>query len=204
MLQIIDLQYFHSINAFKTLIKSKHIVFEQYGRHQKMGFQNRCRIAGANGLLQLTVPLEGGRDQHAVFRDLRICNRERWQRIHWRSIHSAYRRSPWFEFFEDELRILYETKVEYLLDWNLSCFDWVNRALGLNLTYSLSESWQPDPPAGFTDHRNAFRPAGLSTGYPPAPTYPQVFADKHGFIPNLSLPDLVFCTGRKALDYLMA
>lgn len=202
MRQLTDLQYFYSIDAYKILINSSHIIFEQYGRHRKMGFQNRCRIAAANGLLQLTVPLEGGRDQHAIFRDLRICNRERWQAIHWRSIHSAYRRSPWFEFFEDELRNLYETKVEYLVDWNLQCFDWVNQALGLNLSYSLSESWQPEPPTGYLDHRDLLRSGRLSTGNPPMPAYPQVFADKHGFIPNLSLLDLVFCKGIKALDYL--
>src|SRR5436305_332161 len=105
---IVDVQYFGSINYYKKVITSSYVLFEQYERHQKTGFLNRCTIAGANGPITLSVPLEGGRDQKTEVRDIRICNEEDWQKRHWKSIVSTYNRSPWFEYLRDEMADLYK------------------------------------------------------------------------------------------------
>ena len=95
---ISDIQYFPSIILFKNLNKITNIVFEQYDRHQKMTFRNRCQLAGADGIIQLSIPLEHGRDQRTIMKEVRIAGRQDWQGQHWKTIVSCYNRSPWFEF----------------------------------------------------------------------------------------------------------
>src|ERR1700742_4560771 len=121
---IIDLQYFPSIILFKNLNNISNIVFEQYENYQKMSFRSRCRIAGADGPLDLSIPLVGGRDQKTLMKDVRIADGQPWQAQHWKTILSCYSRSPWFEFYRDSLEGLYQTPIQSLVEWNLSCFKW--------------------------------------------------------------------------------
>src|SRR5579872_5915140 len=99
MTLITDFQYFPSIILYNNLYKFSNIVFEQYEYYQKMSFRNRCRIAGAGGIIDLSIPLEKGRDQRSLIRDVRISGARQWQAEHWKTILSCYSRSPWFEFY---------------------------------------------------------------------------------------------------------
>ena len=199
MTLLIDLQYFPSIILYKSLCESSNIVFEQYETYQKMSFRNRCQIAGAEGLINLSVPLVKGRDQKTLIREVRISDRQPWQAQHWKTIVSCYSRSPWFEFYRHELEALYRRRFDFLLDWNLSCFEWSLRVLGLSIPVSLTERYEKEfVDENVTDWRGKILPKNQEEG----PKYRQVFEERIGFIPNLSVLDLLFCEGKEAIRYI--
>jgi len=165
-----------------------------------MSFRNRCRIAGAEGVIDLSIPLVRGRDQKALMKDVRISAAQPWQSQHWKTIVSCYSRSPWFEFYRDELDGLYRKQWDFLLDWNLACFEWTVRILGISIPVSLTGSYEKGYPADrVTDWRGKILPKHGAEGAPP---YRQVFGERIGFIPNLSVLDLLFCEGKQAIRYL--
>jgi hypothetical protein len=210
------------------LYNFSNIVFEQYESYQKMSFRNRCRIVGAEGVIDLSIPLVRGRDQKALMKEVRISADQSWQSQHWKTIVSCYSRSPWFEFYRDELEGLYRKQWDFLLDWNLVCFEWTQRVLGISVPVSLTESYEKRyAPDQVTDWRGKILPkhragsaaglnedrTGLNEGMAgvsgagsaedrgPRP-YRQVFGERIGFIPNLSVLDLLFCEGKQAIRYI--
>jgi len=198
---ISEIQYFPSVILYKYLYKFSNIVFEQYESYQKMSFRNRCMIAGANGAVTLSIPLETGRNQKTLMKDVRISNSEKWQSRHWKSIESSYNKSSWFEFYKDELKALYEKPVDFLADWNLYCFEWSVKKLGTGFSFSNSASFTKEyNPDEFLDLRNAILPKNY-TEFEPI-KYTQVFEDRTGFIPNLSILDLLFCEGKNSGNLL--
>lgn len=197
---IIDIQYFSPVIAYNKLSKFSHCVFEQYEWFQKMSFRNRCTLSGANGIIHLSIPLENGRDQKKLIRDVKIDYRENWQDRHWKTITSCYNRSPWFEFYRDELFALFQKRVDFLVDWNMGCFEWVAEKLGLAVSWSLSDAYRATyDEAYFEDWRGLLKPSSINKLFPSPPRYPQVFEERLGFIPNLSILDRLFCAGNKGL-----
>jgi WbqC-like protein len=226
---IVDLQYFPSIILYKNLYKFSNIVFEQYEHYQKMSFRNRCQIAGAEGVIDLSIPLVKGRDQKSLLRDVKISDRGRWQDQHWKTILSCYSRSPWFEFYRDGLAELYGKPFAFLMDWNLACFEWSLGMLQMPVQFALTESWQKSydgnewmdwrgkilpkdtgklgGPAGKPGHILSPDPvAAPSSGMVASPDslkYRQVFEERTGFLPGLSILDLLFCEGKRAKSLLI-
>ena len=96
---IIESQSFYPVIFYKNSSQFSYILFDQYESYQKMSFRNRFMIAGANGIISLTVPLENGREQKRLMKDVRISNAHSWQKQHWKTIESCYNKSPWFEFY---------------------------------------------------------------------------------------------------------
>src|SRR5579872_25126 len=141
---IIDLQYFPSIILFESLNKFSNIVFEQCEYYQKMSFRNRCQIVGAEGMINLSVPLVKGRDQKAFIKDVRISDRQPWQAQHWKTISSCYSRSPWFEFYRDDLEELYKKPFDFLLDWNRDCWEWALGVLKMPVSVSLTREYREE------------------------------------------------------------
>ena len=207
---IVESQYFASIIFYKISYNFSHIVFEQCESYQKMSFRNRCQIAGAQGVIDLGIPLVGGRGQKGLTRDVRIAGDRSWQAQHWKTIVSCYSRSPWFEFYRHELEELYRRRFDYLLDWNLSCFEWSLRMLGLSIPVSLTERFEKEyDDENVTDWRGKILPKNREGGpgegvwsEDQAPKYRQVFEERIGFIPNLSVLDLLFCEGKEAIRYI--
>lgn len=190
---VIDLQYFPCVDYYLTLIKFAHCKLDIYERHQKLSFGNRFLIAGANGIIKLTVPLVGGRDQKCLFKDLKIDYTSGWRVQHLRAVCSAYRRAPYFEFFEDSFSDLFATKCEWLMDWNLKCMHWLNAQVGASTQISLVDN--PDQTVSLDENldlRRTFTPK-----YRPdsVVSYRQVFQERIGFQPNLSILDMLFCIG---------
>ncbi len=194
-----DLQYFPSLILYKYSYQYSDIVFEQYESYQKMSFRNRCIIAGANGSITLSIPLMEGRNQKTLMKDVKMQG-SKWQGQHWKSIVSCYNKSPWFEFYKDELGQLYSKKFTFLVDWNLACFEWSMKKLKLSCPISLTESFEEKVAEGTTDFRNKILPKNYKNFE--AIRYRQVFEDKIGFLPNLSILDLLFCEGKAAVDKL--
>ena len=155
---IIDCQYFGTINYIKILFEHSNILIEQYESYQKMSFRNRCMIAGSNGVINLSVPLENGRSQKGLTRDVKISYSTNWQVQHWRSIESAYNRSPYFEFYRDGVWGLLQKEEAFLLDLNLKTLDWLKKALKLPVTISLTDAYRKVYPIDTIDKRNQFLP----------------------------------------------
>lgn len=239
---IFESQYFAPVIFYKISYNFSNIVFEQYETYQKMSFRNRCQIAGGRGVIDLSIPLAGGRSQKGFIRDVRITADRSWQVRHWRTIVSCYSRSPWFEHYRDGLELLYQKPADFLLDWNQQCLEWSLRVLGMHPAIRRTEAYKTGYPAGeVADWRGRLMPrdrekwgvggpapsgqpgngtlgevgtggigpdavqwgpgAGMR-GWPAAPRYPQVFEERIGFIPHLSILDLLFCEGKAAIRYI--
>lgn len=196
---IAELQYFGPVDLYKNISQNSNIVFELYDRFQKMSFRNRCWVVGAEGPLLLSIPLEEGRDQRKLSREVRLSSRYPWQSSHWKTIVSCYNRSPWFEYYRDSLEALYRQKFDLLVDWNLACFNWTLEKLKWQNPVELSTEYQPSYPADtYLDWRNKLMPKSIAANFPEPVLYRQVFEDRIGFIPHMSILDLLFCEGPAA------
>ncbi len=196
---LIHSTYFPNIAHFVAMLQADSITIEWDDNFQKQTYRNRCYVYGANGKLSLNVPVIHTQKQRQKYRNVKIQNTENWQRNHWKSLESAYRTSPFFEFYEDDLKFLFETPFENLYDFNTLCFNTICTCLQLDLSVEKSLEYIHQPPDK-VDYRqlvNAKRekPFGFEK-------YIQVFSEKHGFIENLSILDLLFNEGPNAISYL--
>ncbi|MFG6686448.1 WbqC family protein [Mariniflexile sp. HNIBRBA6329] len=191
--------YFPNIAHFVAIANADHVMFEVDDNFLKQTYRNRSYIYSANGKLALNIPVVHTQKNRQKYRDVRIFNETKWQDLHWKSLLSAYRTSPFFEYYEDELQPLFNIKADYILDYNLKCYEVICECLQLDIQTSKSKIYQKEI-ANATD----FRPLVNAKKEQPQQfdTYTQVFSDKHGFIPNLSILDLLFNEGPNALNYL--
>lgn len=193
---MIELHYFGDVYSYLKFIQQTNIEFSPYQNYQRASKLNRMRLMGANGPLLLSVPLEGGRDQQVALKDLRISYAEPWQRIHWRGIHDNYRKAPWFEDYAPGLEELFQKREKFLLDLNLKTTEWAVQRLKLKVDF-LAEKGR----GSVAEHRQiAKETVGPTTG--DWPVYQQVFSERHGFVPNLSIVDLLLCEGPQSGAYL--
>ena len=190
--------YFPSISHYVAMIQSDSVTFEMEDNFQKQTNRNRMYIYSPNGVQLLNIPVKHAVEKHQKYKDVRIENDFGWQKNHFKSLEAAYRTSPFFEYFEDDFRPLFEKKHEFLMDLNLEVFELVNDALGITISPEKTTEFFHDVP-GFVDFRNL---ANGKKDTAQLEEYTQVFNDKHGFINNLSILDLLFNEGRYAVDYL--
>jgi WbqC-like protein family len=196
---IIENHAFPLVSTSKYLFLKKHILFLSYDDYHKMSFYNRFVVCGSNGLIHLSVPLINGRDQKIPFKDVRICYGEKWQLRHWLTITSCYNRSPYFEYYRDELEKFFKNRWEFLFDWNFATLNWLRQVLKfpaeLIITAQLVDG-------SIEDARNKWLPKNfqqVDLGF----QYAQVFEEKIGFQNNLSILDLLFNLGPKARNLLI-
>lgn len=197
---VFSLHYLGSTRYYAALLQSEPISWEAWEHYPKQTFRNRCSIYGANGPLTLSVPtVRNG--ERVPMKDQRIANEERWQHLHWRSFEAAYRSSPYFEFFEDQLAPFYQKKYEFLFDFNLELHHLVCNWLNLPLKGDTTTSYEANLPEGTVDWREAF-PAKGNKAVSNTPEYIQVFGDRYGYISDLSILDLLFNQGPSGADNL--
>lgn len=191
--------YFPSIASFVAMVNAEEVTFETDDNFLKQTYRNRCYIYGANGKLGLNIPVIHSQKNRQKYREVKIFNDDNWQSNHWKSILSAYRTSPFFEYYEDELQPLFNTKAEYILDYNYLCIEVLADCLQLELNTYKTTSYQKniDNKADCRFLVNAKKEADQCFE-----TYTQVFSNKHGYIPNLSILDLLFNEGPNSLNYL--
>ena len=198
---VAPLAYTGSIGLWAFMTTAQTLIIEQHDYYQKQTLRNRTHIHGANGKLMLSIPVKHlGEIGHQYFRAVEIENSFAWQKQHWKSIQSAYRSSPYFEFYEDDLAILYKTKFSSLYAFNKAYFELLLKLLGWEPTLQYTESYENIPAA--RDIRAQIEQKNSKTDL--ALKYTQVFEDKNGFIPNLSIIDLLFNEGPNALTLLKA
>lgn len=188
---IMDCDFFPSWEWFCAFKKAPNVIIEQHEHFVRTSYRNRTYVAGPNGVICLSVPLDKGRNQRTIMKDVKISNEEDWQSLHWKTIATCYRRSAYFEYFEDILRPFYEQKFDYLMDANLASLDIILNLLQIKKEYQLSTEFQPE---ATNDKRNTFLPKNRLTAE--QPEYIQPFSDRNGFEKNLSMLDYLFCCGR--------
>lgn len=199
---IIDNQYFGCLNYYSNLIKQTNIKIEQFENWEKRSFRNRCVVAGSNGLIHLTVPIEKGRDQKGLYKDIRINNRENWQQQHWRTLFSCYGKSPFFEYYRFWLEDFFtKQKFEFLFDMNLEAMKWVLKILKSDSLLQLTDVYRQNTDLSFVDYRNKWKPKNFQQGKSNV-EYFQLFSEKMGFQSNLSILDLLFCEGPNSIHIL--
>jgi len=203
---LIELFYWPPVSWQSLAAISEGLLLEACENFQKGSYRNRCHIAGPNGLQRLSIPLQKGKHQQTPIREVRIAPDEPWQRAHWRSICTAYGNAPFFEHYADEVAPFFEKNYTFLFDLNLDIVQFLFKKSGWNDAIHLTESYRkPDSgnqTDGIVDARgcispNAATPADL---FIPAP-YPQVFSERHGFLPDLSALDLLFCCSAKGFAH---
>ncbi len=194
---VFSTQYFPSIFWMQFFLQLQEVTIEQCENYQKQGLMNRCKILGAEGVITLSVPLVGGREQKALVKDLTINNSSRWHTNQQRAIRSCYSKSPFFDYYFEPIEKLLTKKHTYLLDLNMEVLHLLTNWLKWNGQLTYTNSYQG------SNLTNLTNPQSL-TPNPQSPNYIQVFADRQPFTPSLSVIDLLFCTGPQAQFILMA
>ncbi len=204
---LLELQYLPPVQYFTKLVDCPALWIEQCEHYQKGSYRNRCHIAGPNGLHRLSIPLVKGKNEQLPIREVRIAHAQPWPKRHWQSIRTAYGNSPFFFHYADQLRPLFEKKFDFLFDFNLALLRKLLALMELDVPLQLTAEYHAPAPAGVCDWRGGIFPKKHrqkeDPAFRPSP-YPQVFAEKHGFLPNLSILDLLFCTGPQASMILAA
>ncbi len=187
---------FPGIGWWEQVVKADKLIIDNGEHFQKMSYRNRYRIAGANNSILLTVPLVKGRDQKSVMADILIHNAEKWQVQHWRTLVSAYRRSPFFDHYEPSLSRLFESPYTHLTHFNLESIKWVVKQLRLKLVIEETATYIVDYGPEIPDLRKTEPKANADK------KYYQVFEDRLGFVSGLSILDLLFSEGPAVVEYL--
>ena len=209
---LLQTTYFGPIQWYQKLYRYDRVIIEQYDSYQKQTYRNRCVIATANGVQALTVPVEHA-DDKILTKDLRISDHNQWRRVHWNALQSAYNESPFFDYYADDLRLFFERKYEFLIDFNEAIRQKVCELIDIhpNVSYSTEYTSDTTPqtstlrhqPSDIADFRvviNAKHPLPDADFTPR--NYWQVFQHKHGFLPNLSILDLLFNMGTESIFLL--
>ena len=197
---LIHPSYFPSISHFVAMAQSERIVFEMEDNFQKQTNRNRTYIYSPNGIQLLNIPVKHSKEPHQKTKEIKIENDFNWQKQHFKSLESAYRSSPFFEFFEDEILPIFEKKHHFLMDLNFETIELVAKSLRMKLNYELTtEYFQKADSTTVLDFRTLVDGKKDKSQFE---RYTQVFDDKHGFTNNLSVLDLLFNEGKYALDYL--
>ena len=192
--------YFPSISHFAALAQSENTVFEIEDNFQKQTNRNRTYIYSPNGIQLLNIPVKHSKESHQKTKEIQIETDSDWQKQHFKSLEAAYRSSPFFEFFEDDLRPIFEKKHNFLLDLNFETLEILSKCLRMKLEYTATtEYFHEVEPNEYKDFRALVNGKKDSSSFE---SYTQVFDDKYGFINNLSVLDLLFNEGKYALDYL--
>ena len=198
---LMELQYLPPVGSIMKMVEVGKVIFEQHEHYTKRTYRNRCQILAANGILNLSIPLQKGKHQQLPIRKVGISYADNWQVQHWRSIKSAYGRAPFFEYYGEEVKEIFDKKHPFLFDLNLELFQLIIELMQLEIEVDFSKTYEKTPAEGIFDGRNSILPKKNNEAIS-FQKYPQVFEDKHGFVPNLSILDLLFCYGTQAYQVL--
>ncbi len=189
--------YLGPIQQYCKLFQFSKVYIEAEENYLKQTYRNRCTIAGANGALSLSIPIEKSGTDKCLTKDIRISNHGNWRHIHWNAIVSAYNTSPFFEYYQDDFVPFYEKKYEFLLDFNEKLRELICELLDISLNVQYTTLYEKEVP---NDFREIIRPKhpGEDKYFTPQ-TYYQVFSCKLGFLPNLSVIDLLFNMGPEGI-----
>lgn len=193
--------YLAPVQYYTKLYAYENIFVEQQDNYVKQTYRNRCQIATADGVLSLSVPTEKPASLKCPMKDIRISDHGNWRHLHWNALCAAYRHSPFFEYYEDDFHPFYERKYEFLYDFNAELCALVCELIDLQPHVMRTQEYKQTFVPGEIDARDLIHP---KRSYQDDETfcpqvYYQVFREKHGFLPNLSIVDLLFNMGPESL-----
>lgn len=197
---ILPLFYLPPVEYFSNLTRFKEdLLIERFEHFPKQTYRNRASIYSPNGKLDLIIPVVKGSKVHTKIKDVRISYEANWQRLHWMSLQTCYRSSAFFEFYEHDFVKFYEKKTEFLFDFNLEILELLLKMLRIRADLRFTDQYEavPESRTDFRDLMHPKRPSRYT-----AKSYYQVFQDRHGFLPNLSIADLLFNHGPQSISYL--
>ena len=217
---LLSTTYFGPIQWYQKLYRADKVWIECHETFQKQTYRNRCVIATTQGNQALTVPVERSPLSPVItIKDLRISDHGNWRHLHWNAIQSAYGESPFFEYYQDDIRPFFEKRWDFLLDFNEAICEkmcelidiqpaiyhteeYIKIPSSLNTQHSTLNT-QHYPVLNTRDFRDAIQPKhpAADPDFSPKPYY-QVFRQKHGFLPNLSILDLLCNMGPESIFWL--
>lgn len=203
---LLPLFYNAPVQYFTKFFLHTDIIIEKHANYNRQSYLNRCIILSANGPLSLSIPVITGNSPKPRYTDVYIDYTKRWDIIHWRAIESAYRNAPFFLYYADAFHDLYEKQTTGLWDWNLSLMKTTLQILEINSQINFSERWENNW-NDLADYRNIMHPKSSHRKHDPffkPARYFQVFQQRFGFVPNLSILDLIFNAGPDAPEILKA
>jgi len=188
------ISYFSALNTLDFKFE-----IEKQEHFPKQTFRNRTVVTSPNGPLNLFIPVIKGSKFHTAYKDVKISYDFKWQRLHWLSFEACYRNSAYFEFYEDEFAKFYHSQPTFLFDLNLELLNWVCKQLKKTPEISFTAEYEKEKPAGldFRDHPDLKKNSSFQNK-----PYFQVFEDRNGFLPNMSIVDLLFSQGPQSKLYL--
>ena len=198
---ILNSVYLGNLAYYTALKNADEVLIEECEHYEKQSFRNRTEIYGANGLLKLIIPLER-KGRRTPLNTVKIDNEQRWRFEHWRSLESAYRSSPYFEYYEDHFEPFFKKEYTLLTDFNRELQETILKFLQIDTTISYTTEYHKTYD-GYTDLREKIHPRIKPEPQVPKEPYYQVFDSKCGFIPNLSILDLMFNEGPRGVALLM-
>lgn len=194
MFYLPPVEYFAELNIYKP-----DLVIEKHEHFPKQTYRNRANIYSPDGLLTLVVPVVKGSKIHTPIKDVKISYDFNWQRLHWMSLQGCYRRSAYFEYYEDEFALFYESKERYLFDLNEKLLALILSLMKIKTNLKYTDSYVAEYP-NIKDLRQSIHPKKHSS-FQQKPYY-QLFEERHGFLKNLSIVDLLFNQGPQTVNYL--
>ena len=211
MKSLLSTTYFGPMQWYQKLYRSDKCEIEQWESFQKQTWRNRCLIATTNGIQALTVPVE--HNNSPLIKDIRISDHGNWRHLHWNALQSAYGESPFFEYYQDDIRPFFERpqggssagmqRYDFLIDFNEAIRSKICDLIDIQPQVSLTNHFVAEPQDGVTDFRTAISPKHPADDPDFSPkTYYQVYQQKHGFLSNLSILDLLFNMGPESIFYL--
>ena len=205
MKALLSSTYFGPIQWYQKLNRYDECLIERHESFIKQTYRNRMIIPTTNGPLSLTIPTN--HDISLSMKDIRISDHANWRHVHWNALLSAYGESPFFEYYQDDIRPFYEKKYEFLFDFNMETTEKMIELLDIRPKISITEAYiqskELKKEDEIKDFRDAIRPKKPLPDAEFAPKrYYQVYGQKHGFQPNMSILDLLFNEGNEAIFYL--
>jgi hypothetical protein len=201
---LIEIQTFPPLLTFALAASENGLLIEACENYNKGSYRNKYRLLSSTGPILLSIPLVKGKNNAQKIREVEISYAENWQKNHLRTLQTNYGKSPFFDEYFPLLQNHYSMDFKYLFDFNSNALDMVFRLLGLSSPINFTENYihrQIEKTECLLDYRNIITPKSKDTEYYFMP-YPQVFEDRLGFVPNLSILDLLFCMGPESLIVL--
>lgn len=193
--------YLPPVSYFSKLYAYEKVCVERFDHYMKQSYRNRCVIASAAGPLSLTIPTEKSEDPKCLMKDVRISDHGNWRHVHWNAFVAAYKQSPFFDYYADEFHEFFEKRYSFLFDFNSELCNWLCEQLDMHPVVAWSDDFIVDT-EGMDDFREQIHPKKrLQTddaSFKAVPYY-QVFQEKQGFQPDLSVADLLFNMGPEGL-----
>lgn len=198
---ILSSAYLAPVEYYTKLFAYDTVYVEVFDSYMKQTYRNRCVIASAGGPQALTIPTEKSEGVKCLMKDIRISDHGNWRHVHWNAFVAAYKHSPFFDYYADEFHRFYEKRYEFLYEFNMELCHWICGQIDLQTVLQPTEDYVAEP-NGIDDYRERIHPkkayAEADTDFSPIPYY-QVFDAKNGFLPNLSIADLLFNMGPESL-----